>query len=102
MINYTRTNLNKIIEIFNEYGYVVRFEKGNFRSGYAIVENKKIIIINKFFDVESRINTLLELMDKVEVDARILTARSKRFHRNLVKDGLIINSSIIKFKDEEE
>ena len=102
MINYTRTNLNKIIEILIETGYVVRFEKGNFQSGYAIVDDKKIIIINKFFDIESRINTLLELIDKVDVDSRILSPKSKSFHRKLVKDGLILNTSIIKFKDEEE
>lgn len=102
MINYTRTNLNKIIEILIETGYVVRFEKGNFQSGYAIVENKKIIIINKFFDIESRINTLLELIDKVDVDSRILSPKLKSFYRKLVKNGLIINTSIIKFKDEEE
>lgn len=100
MIKYTRTNLAKLIEVLNESGYIVRFEKGNFKSGYAIVKNKKIIIVNKFFDIESRINTMLELMDIIDVDPVILTKKSKYFYRELMKSGLILEKN--EFKNEEE
>ena len=86
------------MEIFIESGYLVRFEKGNFQSGYAIVKDKRIIVINKFFDIESRINTLLELIGIVVIDVRILTKKSKYFYRELVKSKLIQNIS----KNEEE
>jgi hypothetical protein len=42
----------------------IRYEKGNFQSGYCIVTGKNIIIINKFFDVEARINTLMEILEE--------------------------------------
>ena len=100
MINYTKTTLSRLVEMFNESGYTVRFEKGNFHSGYAIVKNKKNIIINKFFDTEARINTLLELIDIVMIDPYILTSRLKSFYRILVKEGLVINIS--KSVNEEE
>ena len=100
MINYTKTTLNKIIEVFNESGYIVRFEKGNFKSGYAIVKNKKIIVVNKFFDLEARINTMLEIMDIIQVDSRILTKKSKSFHNFLVKSGLVTGLGL--HKNEEE
>ena len=89
MINYTKTTLNKVIEVFNESGYIVRFEKGNFKSGYAIVKNRKIIVVNKFFDVEARINTMIEIMDIIQIDPRILTKKSNYFYRSLVKNGLV-------------
>jgi alpha-glucuronidase len=100
MLNYTKTNLNKLIEVLNESGYIVRFEKGNFKSGYAIVKNRKIIIVNKFFDMESRINTLLEIMDLIDIDSRILTPKSKSFHRFLVKSKLLLGIDLIKNEEE--
>jgi len=100
MINYTKTNLNKLVEVFNETGYIVRFEKGNFKSGYAIVKNNKIIIINKFYDLEARINTILELMDIIKIDSRILTKKSKLFFSSLVKNGLVSGLDLVKNEEE--
>ncbi len=99
MIKFTKTTLNKLLEILDESGYITRFEKGNFISGYALVKEKKIIIINKFFDTESRINTILELMDRINIDSYILSKKSKLFYRDLIKSGLILNH---KYKNEEE
>jgi len=100
MLKFTKTTLNKLLDILNESGYITRFEKGNFISGYALVKDKKIIVINKFFDTESRINTILELMDRLEIDDYILTKKSKTFYRDLIKNGLILNYQ--KHKNEEE
>ena len=67
MIKYTKHNLNRLEDIFKELHITIRYEKGNFQSGYCIVAGKNIIIINKFFDVEARINTLLEILDDGEI-----------------------------------
>ena len=64
MIKYTKHNLQRLEDIFNELKITVRYEKGNFQSGYCIVFGKNIVIVNKFFDVEARINTLLEILDQ--------------------------------------
>ena len=100
MIKFTKTTLNKLLDILNESGYITRFEKGNFISGYALVKKKKIIVINKFFDTESRINTILELMDKIVIDRAILTKKSKLFYRDLIKKGLLLSNT--DHKNEEE
>ncbi len=65
-MNYTKNTLQKIEELFEELGYLVRYEKGSFQSGYAIVETKKIAVVNKFFETEARINALLEIFDQIE------------------------------------
>ncbi len=100
MIKYTRTTLNKLLQILAESDYVTRFEKGNFVSGYALVKDKKIIVINKFFDTESRINTLLELMGFLDIEYQFLSLKSKRFYRELIKNGLILNKKTDKTEEE--
>ena len=62
MIKYTPQFLKKIEEVFEENGYQVRYEKGNFKSGYCLIEDRKMVVINKFAAIESRINTLLEII----------------------------------------
>jgi len=68
MIKYTKHNLNKLEDIFRELKITIRYEKGNFHSGYCIVSGKNIVIVNKFFDLEARMNTLLEIMELGEIN----------------------------------
>ena len=67
MLKATKTTLRKLEEIFVELEYKVRYEKGNFNSGYCIVEDRNIVIINRFFDTKGRINALQEILHKLEV-----------------------------------
>jgi hypothetical protein len=68
MLKYTTNNLSKVEEIFKSRGYILRYEKGNFNSGYCLLENKKVIIINKYFDNEAKINCLVDIFNQVEID----------------------------------
>ncbi len=66
MIKYTTHFLKKIETLFGELQYVVRYEKGNFNSGYCIVEDRKIAVVNRFFDTEGRINVLIDILQRVD------------------------------------
>ena len=92
MIKYTKTTLQKLIQIFLDHEYVVRFEKGHFQSGYALVHERKIVVINKFFNTESRINALLEILDIIEINPGLLDKKILSFYKFLVKE-LFINKS---------
>lgn len=85
MINFTKHSLQKLEGIFQEIGYIIRYEKGSFNSGYCIVENRNIVIINKFFDTEARINALLDILQIVEFDAGILSEKSAKFYERILK-----------------
>lgn len=76
-MRYTQTTLKKIEEVFEELDYVIRYEKGSFQSGYCLVENRRIAVINKFFDVEARINTLLDILSRLEFDPAMLSENSR-------------------------
>ena len=67
-MNYTKHQLQKIEDLFAEIDYVIRYEKGSFQSGYCLVENKRIAVVNKFFETEGRINTLVDILDKITVN----------------------------------
>ena len=73
MVKYTSTTLTKIQELIKETGYVLRYEKGNFKSGYCILQDKKVIVINKYFETEARINSLLEILPSLNIKLDDLT-----------------------------
>ena len=51
-IKLTKQFQNKLESILISQDYKVRFEKGNFKSGYCIINKNKIVIINKYFTIE--------------------------------------------------
>ncbi len=86
MITYTKHTLQKLETLFEELDYTIRYEKGSFKSGYCMVENRKIAILNKFFETESRINTLIEILDNViDVNPEILTEPSRKLYNLITK-----------------
>ncbi len=62
MAKASRYRLQKLIDRFKEFEYTVRFEKGNFKSGYCVLETKKVVVVNKFLDLESRIDNLRTIL----------------------------------------
>jgi hypothetical protein len=56
-----------------ECSYEVRYEKGNFKSGYCLLEAKKVVVINKFSTLESRIQALVEILQNLVAEGVIQT-----------------------------
>ncbi len=81
---YTPAALKKLETLFKEAGYMVRFERGNFSSGYCILEQKKVVVINKFFDQEARINSLLDILTQVQLNMDLLSPESAEWARELI------------------
>jgi hypothetical protein len=70
--------LNRIEKILDESSYILRYERGNFQSGYCILEQKKVVVLNKFLDVEGKINTLVELVPQLTITYELLTTDSQK------------------------
>ena len=62
MLPLTKHSLKKLETLLRELGYAVRYEKGNFTSGYCLVEQRKVAIVNRFYDTEGRINVLYDIL----------------------------------------
>ncbi|HLT73375.1 MAG TPA: hypothetical protein VKZ75_12020 [Cyclobacteriaceae bacterium] len=70
MIKYTTSFLTKLEDIIAESDYILRYEKGNFKAGYCVLKDQKIVIVNKFYTTEGKINALLEILKTVALDTR--------------------------------
>ncbi len=79
-MKYNQHTLDKIERIAEENGYVIRYERGTFQSGYCILQAKKVIVINKFFQAEGRINTLVDLMPQLDINFDALTHESQKMY----------------------
>lgn len=79
-IKFTQTSLDKIEKIIQESGYVIRYERGNFQSGYCILQAKKVVVLNKFFQIEGKINTLIDLMPQLIINFDALTHDSQKLY----------------------
>lgn len=84
-MKYNQATLNKIEKILDEAEYVVRYERGTFQSGYCILEAKKVVVLNKFLNVEGRINTLIDLIPQLNINLDLLTHDSQKLYDELKK-----------------
>ncbi len=62
MIRYTPHYLNKLEDLLRENNYVIRNERGNFKSGFCLLRDQRTIVVNKFATLEIRINALVEIL----------------------------------------
>ena len=83
MIKYTVQFLTKLEDMLAESDYTLRYEKGNFKSGYCLLREQKIIIVNKFFTTEGKINALLEILKGVKLDGTRFTEKSQKLYEEL-------------------
>jgi hypothetical protein len=83
MIKYTTQFLTKLEDMIAESDYTLRYEKGTFKSGYCVLRDQKIIIVNKFYTTEGKINALLEILKSVVLDGTRFTEKSQKLHEEL-------------------
>jgi len=84
-LKLTKHLLKKIEELFEEIGYTIRYAKGNFNSGYCMVENQKVAVINKFFDTEGRAGVLIEILSQIEVNTEALSDKAAKTYKQVSK-----------------
>lgn len=86
-MKYTQSTLDKLADILGESGYVVRYERGTFQSGWCLLEARKIVVLNKFLNIEGRINTLVEIIPQLAIDFDKLTRESQKLYEEVVKQS---------------
>ena len=83
-MKFTQTTLDKLEAIPEQAGYVLRYERGTFQSGYCILEQKKVVVLNKFLQIEGRINTLVDLIPQLDIDPGHLSDESAKLHAKIL------------------
>lgn len=87
-IKYTPNTLKKIEQLLEEARMRIRYEKGTFASGYCLLNDRQIAVINKFLNVEGRINALVEIVQQIDVDEQELSDEMRKLYRQLIQDQL--------------
>ena len=92
--------LKKVEDLYKALGYKVRYEKGQFQAGYCLVKQQGIVVINKFYTTDVRINTLLDILHKLEINEEEveLDDKMQEFWEE-VKGEIQIDTGIIDTKD---
>lgn len=87
-IKYTPHFLQKVESIFKSNTYVIRYEKGHFNSGFCVLKDKKVIVVNKFFNTEAKINCLIDILQELEIDLSLFDDEKleKLYHSLVIKN----------------
>lgn len=72
MLTLTTHTLEKLELLLKSAGYKVRYEKGNFKTGACMLLSSKVVVVNKFSNLESKIHALIELIRELEIDLNLL------------------------------
>lgn len=75
-IRYTKQFLNKLEDIFAESDYMLRYEKGTFKSGYCVLHDTRIAIVNKYYTTEGKINCLIDILKSIDIDNNSMSTKN--------------------------
>lgn len=83
-MKYTQSTLDKLENVTEEAGYILRYERGTFQSGYCILEAKKVVVLNKFLQIEGRINTLIDLIPQLDIKPDLLSEEARKLYTGIM------------------
>ena len=88
MLTITNHTLEKLELLLKTTGYRIRYEKGNFKTGACLLQNSKMIVVNKFSGLESKILAISELARDLEMDITLLDEKQFAFLQQLKQTKL--------------
>jgi hypothetical protein len=83
----SQSQLDKLQQLLSESDYTIRYERGTFQSGWCLLEQKRMVVLNKFLDIEGRINTLLDLIPQIAIEFDKLTLESQKLYSEITQSA---------------
>ncbi len=77
-LSYTNHTLEKLEAVLKALDYRVRYEKGNFKTGACVLESSRMVVVNKFSNLESKIMGLAELIRNLDIPENLLDEKQKQ------------------------
>jgi hypothetical protein len=69
------TILQDLKSLANQMGATVRFERGDFKGGYCILKESKVIVINKLSSTQRKVMTLSAALNELGIDSVYMPPR---------------------------
>ena len=83
----TQQTLDKLEALLLQAGYSIRNEKGNFKSGSCVLESSRVIVLNKFAPVETKVGFVIEAIQSIAIDTSLLDEKNQKLLQE-IKSGL--------------
>ena len=88
MLTITNHTLEKLEMLLKTTGYRVRYEKGNFKTGACLLQNSRVVVVNKFSGLESKILAISELARDLDIDYNLLDEKQTHFLQQIKQTKL--------------
>lgn len=67
--------LNELKELAHQLGAKVRFEKGDFKGGYCLLKESKIIVVNKMANLQRKVMILAAALKELGIEEMYLSPK---------------------------
>ena len=84
-MRYNQQTLDTLENLLKEGGYKLRTGKGSFNSGYCILQDKKVVVLNKYHSLEARINSLIEIIRELSFEVQTLPDELQDWYHKITK-----------------
>ena len=86
-MKFNQHTLDRLEKILDEGNYVVRYERGTFQSGYCILEQKKVVVLNKFLQTEGRISIMIDIIPQLKINPEHLTPDTRKIFEQVMAEN---------------
>lgn len=73
----------RVEQLFDALGYEVRHGRGNFRGGVCLLDEQRIVVLNQYYPLENRIQSLIDLLQSLPLQEESLTDEQRQLLRQL-------------------
>jgi hypothetical protein len=80
--------LKKIEQLYREGGFKLRYEKGSFKAGHCLLLEQQVVVVNKFYTIDTKIGALSDMARELEWNHENLSADSKKLLKELQQTAL--------------
>ncbi len=85
--------LDELKSLANELGASVRFEKGDFKGGYCLLKDSKVIVINKLANLQRKVMILSAALKELGIDSIYLSPKLREIIEEMVENNDENNNS---------
>ena len=79
--------LDELKSLANELGATVRFEKGDFKGGYCLLKDSKIIVVNKTANLQRKVMILSAALKELGIDQIYLNPRLREIIEQMTEEA---------------
>ncbi len=78
--------IDELKDVANKLGVSVRFEKGDFKGGYCVVKENKIIIINKLASTQRKATILATALKELGIEDLYINPKLREIIEELTEN----------------